>query len=242
MSLANNYLSQLYVKNKMNDPRFPHAGVEVPVKEKTHKYKRFQHEKRAKRTPGTKRVESPHIMVTKWDVEKTNTRNKKVGRKRERDEKYGDWGENRTDAAWEDKKNETMNKQVRERLRVAALERRGVFQRKAICEYADLLFPIFYLKDKSNWPTWAWESYYEQKEMGDAEKFEAMRGKVYHEFIDEPEELSREEYYQAWHDILNSPEQLAINAANDAHNAQQGHIEGDLYEVELETDSEAESE
>ena len=80
MSLAE-FLIQKYNAAKMNDPRFPHIAVEVPVREKTHKYKRFAHEKRSKRTPGMKRVETPHIMVTKWDVENANKRNKKIGTK-----------------------------------------------------------------------------------------------------------------------------------------------------------------
>jgi hypothetical protein len=167
----------------MNDSRYPYVEVEVPVPEKKQKYKRYQHEKRAKH-PGTKRVQTPHIMVTKWDVEIANKKNKKVSRRRERADKYGNWSENRTDSFYEDKKNDITNQKMRERVRVAALERRGVFQRKAISEYADLLFPVFHMKDKRNWPTWAWESYYEQKGMADAEKFEAMRGKTYHEFRD----------------------------------------------------------
>lgn len=69
--------------------------VEVPVPEKTHKYKRYHHEKRVKH-PGTKRVQTPYIMVTKWDVENANTRNKKVERNRDRAIKYGNLNENQT--------------------------------------------------------------------------------------------------------------------------------------------------
>jgi len=213
----------------MNDTRYPHVGVEVSVPVKERKYKRFASEKRAKRTPGVKRIQSEKHVTTKWDVEIANKRNKKVCRQRDRADKYGNWCENKTDSCCEDKKNDIANQKMHERLRVAALERRGIFQRKTISEYAGLLFPVFHLKDKHNWPTWAWESYYEQKEMSDAEKFDSMKGKTYHEFRDD-KELSREEYYQAWHEILNSPEQRAINAANDAHNDQQRALYGDIKE------------
>ena len=172
-------------------------------------------------------------------MELANKKKEKVGRQRDRANKYGNWCENRTDSFYEDLVNGNERDQRKERLRVAALERRGVFQRKVICEYADLLFPVFSLKDTRNWPAWTWESYYEQKELDDAAKFEATQGMPYHD-----EDMSREEYYQAWHEILNSPEQIAINAANDAHNEQQVALYGDddIYTIEFETDEETDDE
>jgi len=193
----------------MNDTRFPHIAVEVTVPEKGHKYKRYATEKRVKRTPGVKRLQSEKYVTTKWDVELANKKKEKVGRRWDRANKYGNWCENRTDSFYEDLVNGNERDQSKERLRAAALERRGV-QRKA--EYT------------------AWESY---EELGDA-KFEATQGKH--------EEMTREEYYQAWHEILNSPEQIAINAANDAHNEQQVALYGDddLYTIELDEDTDDE--
>ena len=115
-----NFLMQKYNAAKMNDPRFPHIAVEVPVPEKTHKYKRFAHEKRAKPTPGIKRIQTPHIMVTKWDVEIANKRNKKIGRARDREDKYGDWSENMTDTMWEDNVNKAANDATKQRVQYMA--------------------------------------------------------------------------------------------------------------------------
>jgi len=198
---SNPHLAQLYVASKMNDPRYPHVAVEVPVPTKTHKYKRFAHEKRAKRTPGIKRVQTPHVMVTKWDVENANKKHKKVGRARDRANKYGNWSENRTDAYYEDLVNGNEQDQLEQRIKAKA----------SLNEYK----PVFNL----NQDGWSNET-------------ESMW-----EDIDNVKELSREEYYQAWHNILNSTEQLAVNAANDAHNAQQAALYGDvLYTIELDED------
>jgi hypothetical protein len=65
----------------------------------------------------------------------------------------------------EDDINENINDMQREKLRVASLERRGIYQRKNLDDYSNLLFPIFYLKNKDTWPTTAWESYYEMKDL-----------------------------------------------------------------------------
>ena len=158
--------SKLYLASKKNDAqRYPYVEVEVPVPEKKQKYTRFQHEKRAKRTPGVKRVQSPHIMVTKWDVELAKKRIAKIERLRAREDKYGSWKENRTTCCLEDDINENNNDIQREKLRVAALERRGIYQRSAFSELSDLLFPVYSLANKDSWPIWAWESYNEMKEI-----------------------------------------------------------------------------
>ena len=211
---SNPHLAQLYVASKMND--FPHVAVEVPVPTKTHKYKRFAHEKRAKREPGVKRVQTPYVMVTKWDVEIANKKHKKVGRERDRANKYGNWSDNRTDSYYEDLVNGNEQDQLEQRIKTKA----------SLNEYK----PVFNLANQDGWPSW--ESYNVKQETD-----------AIWEDIDNVKELSREEYYQAWRKILNSPEQLAVNAANDAHNAQQAALYGDvLYTIELggETDEEAE--
>jgi hypothetical protein len=203
---SNTHLAQLYVASKMNDLRFPHV-VEVPVPVKTHKYKRFAHEKRTKRVPGVKRVQTPHVMVTKWDVENANKKHKKVGRARDRANKYGNWSENRTDAYYEDLVNGNEQDQLEQRLKT----------KESLNEYN---LPVVNLANQDSWPSWAWESYNEKEETAAA-----------WEDIDNAKELSREEYYQAWHDILNSQEQLAVNAAR---NAQEAALYGDvLYTIEL---------
>jgi len=190
------YQIQKYNAAKMNDPRFPHIAVEVPVSEKTHKYKRYAHEKRAKRTPGVKRVQTPHIMVTKWDVEIANKRNKKMERARDRKDKYGDWSENQTDTEWEDHINGKERVRVEKLLHSCAeqkrLEREQQCIRRALADYAALLFPSYNLSNRDGWPTWAWECYHEQKDL----------------------EEEQRAYKEAWRAILNSPEQLAINSAN----------------------------
>ena len=208
----------------MNDPRYPHV-VEVPVPTKTQKYKRFAHEKRAKRTPGVKRVQTPYIMVTKWDVELANKKNKKVGRARDRANKYGAWNENRTDTFYEDLVNGNEQEQLQQRVSAKARrEQRAI--RAALSTYADDLFPVYSLEDRTGWPYSAWEAY--------------------GEFLEEEAKADEEvlAYEAAWQAILNSPEQIAINAANDAHNAQQEaqHVpiqEGQWYEIELDTEDEA---
>jgi hypothetical protein len=140
----------------MNDSRYPYVEVEVPVPEKKQKYKRYQHEKRAKH-PGTKRVQTPHIMVTKWDVENANTRNKKVGRNRDRAEKYGNWSENRTDAEDVNKKENELAKRV---IRKSLAE----FRMESLAELGELMFPVFRMDEQGSWPIWAWESYHERLE------------------------------------------------------------------------------
>ena len=160
------------------------------------KYTRFQNEKRVKRVPGVKRIQTEKWTTTKWEPEIANKKMNEIGRKRAREDKYCKWDDNRTTSCCEDKKNEMANLAMRERLRAAALEQR----------LSD------YLKERMSWPAAARESYYEQ---ADAVKFE-MRS------YEDPEE-----YKAIWDAILYSPEQLAINAANNAHNAEQVAIYGD---------------
>jgi len=210
------YFSQLTVANKMADPRFPHCGVDVPIPEKTRKYKRFAHEKRVKRTPGVKRVQTPHIMVTKWDVEIANKRNKKVGRALDRAEKYGDWSENVTDTMWEDRVNRKANEATNQRVQAKVRAERTRKVIRSLDEYADLLFPTYSLTNRGGWAAGVWESYGEYLEFNPAAR-------------------RREE---AWQKLINSPEQIAINAANDAHNATQGPIEGDFVIINLHSDEE----
>ena len=145
----------------------------APEMTKSIKYKRFNHEKRVKRTPGEKRTQTQKITTTKWEPEIAKNKANKIGRKRDRDYKYGKWNDGRTDSCSEDKKNDQANKAMRERLRVAALERRGIYQRKNLDDYENLLFPIFNLKDKDTWPTWAWESYYEMKDLDEEVRCDA---------------------------------------------------------------------
>jgi len=128
---------------------------------KAHKYKRFAHEKRMPAT-GVKRIQTPHVMVTKWDVEIAKTRNKKIGRKRDRDEKYGEWSENQTDTTWEDAKNKLQHELTKER--VMAL-RKDIQMRLA--EYKEQLFPTN--PQPNTWydrgiPASAWEAYFEYLE------------------------------------------------------------------------------
>jgi len=134
----------------------------VPQKARAEKYTRFKNETR-ERTPGVKRTQTQKITTTKWDPEIAKNKAKKIGRKRDRDYKYGKWNDSRTDSCCEDKANDKTREVTREKLRVAALERRGIFQR--ISDYENLLFPVFNLKNKDTWPTWAWESYYEMKDL-----------------------------------------------------------------------------
>ena len=134
--------------------------VEVPVREKTHKYKRFAHEKRAKRTPGMKRVETPHIMVTKWDVENANKRNKKIGRSRDREDKYGNWSENMTDTTWEDKVNKAANDAMNQRVQaMVRKEHSAQVIRSSLAECGELMFPTYSLKYPRYWPLDVWFSY-----------------------------------------------------------------------------------
>ena len=145
----------------------------APEMTKSIKYKRFNHEKRVKRTPGEKRTQTQKITTTKWEPEIAKNKANKIGRKRDRDYKYGKWNDGRTDSCSEDKNNDKMRETTRERLRVAALERRGIYQRKNLDDYENLLFPIFNLKDKDTWPTWAWESYYEMKDLDEEVRCDA---------------------------------------------------------------------
>jgi len=145
----------------------------APVK--SEKYKRFNHEKRVKRTPGEKRTQTQKITTTKWEPEIAKKKANKIGRKRDRDYKYGKWNDGKTDSCSEDKHNVKMREATREKLRVDALERRGIFQRKNLDDYENLVFPIFNLKDKDTWPTWAWESYYEMIDKGEEVRREGTR-------------------------------------------------------------------
>jgi hypothetical protein len=139
---------------------------------KSEKYTRFNNEKRVKRTPGEKRTQTEKITTTKWKPEIAKNKANKIGRKRDRDYKYGKWDYGRTDSCSEDKSNDKANKAMRERLRVAALERRGVYQRSAFADISDLLFPVLDLKNKDSWAPWAWESYYEMKDLKQGFKWE----------------------------------------------------------------------
>ena len=147
----------------------------APEKTNGEKYKRFNNEKRVKRTPGEKRTQTQKITTTKWEPEIAKKKANKIGRKRDRDYKYGKWNDGKTDSCSEDKKNDKMREATREKLRVDALERRGIFQRKNLDDYENLVFPIFNLKDKDTWPTWAWESYYEMIDKGEEVRREGTR-------------------------------------------------------------------
>jgi len=144
----------------------------VPQKARAKKYTRFNNEKRVKRTPGVKRTQTEEITTTKWKPEIAKNKANKIGRKRDRDYKYGKWDYGRTDSSCEDKKNDKAREATRERLRVAALERRGIYQRTS--DYSNLLFPVFELKNKDSWPTWAWESYYEMKDLEEEVRCDAF--------------------------------------------------------------------
>jgi len=136
------------------------------------KYRRFKNEKRVKRTPGEKRTQTEKITTTKWEPEIARNKANKIGRKRDRDYKYGKWNDGRTDTCCEDKKNDKVRDATRERLRVAALERRGIYQRSAFSDISDVIFPVYSLANKDSWPTWAWESYYEMKDLKRGFKWE----------------------------------------------------------------------
>lgn len=136
----------------------------TPEMAKSEKYKRFHHEKRVKRTPGVKRIQTEKYTKTKWEPEIAKNKANKIERKRDRYYKYGKWDYGRTDTRIEDTKNEKAREATREKLRVAALERQGIYQRKNLDDYSNLIFPVFHLNDKDNWPTWAWEAYYEMKD------------------------------------------------------------------------------
>jgi hypothetical protein len=136
----------------------------VPQKARAEKYRRFQNEKGVKREPGVKRTQAEIWVTTKWEPEIAKNKTNKIGRKREREYKYGNWNEGQTDSCCEDNMNEKARETTRERLRIAALERRGIYQRKNLDDYKNLLFPVFHLNNKDSWPTWAWESYYEMKD------------------------------------------------------------------------------
>ena len=146
----------------------------VPQKARAEKYKRFKHEKCVKRAPGEKRTQTEKITTTKWEPEIAKKRASKIGRKRDRDYKYGKWNDGKTDSSCEDKKNDKAREATRERLRVAALERRGIYQRKNLDDYSNLLFPVFNLKNKDSWPTSAWESYYEMKDLEEEVRCDAF--------------------------------------------------------------------
>jgi len=78
------------------------------------KYRRYQDEA-VDREKGVRRIQTPKIITTKWDPEIANKKTNKIGHKRNRDEKYGDWNENFTDANYEDRINrELREKRVRE--------------------------------------------------------------------------------------------------------------------------------
>jgi len=146
----------------------------APEKTNSAKYKRFNIEKRVKRTPGVKRLQTQKITTTKWEPEIAKKKANKLGCKRDRDYKYGKWNDGRTDSCCEDKANDKEHKAMRERLRIAALERRGIYQRKNLDDYSNLLFPVFELKNKNSWPTWAWESYYEMKDLEEEVRCDAF--------------------------------------------------------------------
>ena len=146
--------SQSYAINLYNDP--PHIRVEVSVPTKVHKYKRYAHEKRAMRTPA-KKMQTPEIMVTKWDTEIANNKGKKIGRNRDREIKYGVWDEHRTDTVWEDDVNAKGREQSSLRAAEnAILERRKQAIRRSLAELAELCFPRFSLTDRGGWSCDAW--------------------------------------------------------------------------------------
>jgi hypothetical protein len=139
----------------------------APEKTKVEKYRRFKNES-TKRQPGVKRTQAQRIITTKWEPEIAKKRTTKIGRRRAREDKYGNWNENRTTCRLEDDINENNNDMQREKLRVASLERRGIYQRtpsSVFADMSDLMFPVYNLANKDTWPTSAWESYYEMKDM-----------------------------------------------------------------------------
>ena len=88
----------------------PNFCFEFLASEKKMKYRRYQDEKRVKREPGVKRFQTPRIITTKWEPEIANNKANKIGRKRERDNKYGKWDDARTDCVYEDKNNAEIRK------------------------------------------------------------------------------------------------------------------------------------
>ena len=136
------------------------------IVQKTHKYKRFAHEKRMP-AMGVKRIQTPHVMVTKWDVEISNTRNKKIGRKRDRDDKYGEWSENQTDTTWEDAKNKLQRELTKGRVTELRNKTRKDSIQMRLAEYKGQLFPRN--PQPNTWydrgiPASAWEAYFEYLE------------------------------------------------------------------------------
>jgi hypothetical protein len=138
---------------------------EVNVCDKKQKYKRYVHEKRAKRTPGVKKIQSPYIMVTKWDVEIANKRNKKIGRNRDRVDKYGVWNENQTDTLHEDDINRNQYEQLQERLKEQRKQLRREHIHRVFAEYDELVNPTYKLANKDSWPMDVLESYHEYLEL-----------------------------------------------------------------------------
>ena len=143
----------------------------VPQKARAEKYTRFNNEKRVKCEPGVKRTQTEKITTTKWEPEIAKNKANKIGRKRDRDYKYGKWNDGRTDSYCEDMKNEKAREATHTRLRISALERRGIYQRKTL--ESNLLFPIFNLRNRDGWPTWAWEAYYEMKDLDEEVRCDA---------------------------------------------------------------------
>ena len=105
-----NTLLQLTANMSINLAQ-PNFCIEFLAPEKKTKYRRYQNEKRVKREPGVKRLQTPLCVTTKWEPEIANNKANKIGRKRDRDNKYGKWDDARTDCMYEDR----VNAEIRER-------------------------------------------------------------------------------------------------------------------------------
>jgi len=153
---------QFYVNSICNASK-----IDVEVPEKSHKYKRFSYEKRAKRT-SDKKMQTEEVTVTKWDTEIAKNKNKKIGRNRDRMIKYGEWDDQRTDTAMEDnvniKEREQLALRVDKYREKRTAERRKQAIRRSLAEFAELIFPKFSLTDRSGWTFDAWQSYHEYLE------------------------------------------------------------------------------
>jgi hypothetical protein len=130
-------------------------SVKLPEQNRAKKYQRFQNEKRVDREKGMKRIQTPRIITTKWDPEIANKKTNKIGRKRERDYKYGNWDWNRTDSCCEDKKNKAINEATRERLSEDTAKFRRGFHLLPLVKYSDIRVPHDELEQATKWPMWS---------------------------------------------------------------------------------------
>ena len=133
-------------------------SVKLPEQNRAKKYQRFQNEKRVDREKGMKRIQTPRIITTKWDPEIANKKTNKIGRKRERDYKYGNWDWNRTDSCCEDKANKAINEATRERLSEDTAKFRRGFHLLPLAKYSDIRVPLNELEQATKWPWGAYDS------------------------------------------------------------------------------------